>query len=146
MMDSDDTNDLINLVCGRKLGEGTYRMVFEYAIDKSKVVKRDNGGNFSNINEWQISNEFAGTPLAKWIAPVYWISPRGLWLIQARTTPITLDQLPDKIPAIFADTKIENWGLFEGRPVCHDYGNHRAFVLAGKAGIRMRSANWIGST
>ncbi|WP_338678918.1 hypothetical protein OPV09_17455 [Janthinobacterium sp. TB1-E2] len=146
MMDADDTNDLINLICGRKLGEGTFRTVFECALDKTRVVKHDSGSNFSNINEWQLSNELAATSLASWIAPVYWLSPRGLWLIQAKTTPITLDQLPEKIPAIFADTKVENWGLFEGRPVCHDYGNHRAFVLAGKAGMRMRAANWIGTT
>lgn len=141
-MNQDEADDLVNLLCGRKLGEGTYRTVFECAIDPTRVVKHDNGRNFSNINEWQVHSEFAGTPLEKWLAPVLWLSPRGLWLIQAKTLPIDISQMPDKIPAVFADTKVENWGLYQGRPVCHDYGNHNVYTLARKSGLALRRANW----
>lgn len=141
-MDIEHSNDLVNLLCGKLLGQGTYRKVFELAIDGTKVVKHDNGRNWSNISEWQLSVELHDTPIGKWLAPCHWISPGGLWLIQARTTPILPGDLPTSIPAIFADTKAENWGWFEGRPVCHDYGNHRAFILAGKTGSKLRAAIW----
>lgn len=141
-MNQADTDDLINLLCGKQLGSGQYRTVFQCAIDPGRVVKHDNGNNFSNINEWQVYKEFEGTEVEQWLAPVFWLSPLGLWLIQAKTTPIPDGQLPDKIPAIFADTKAENWGIYQGRPVCHDYGNHNVYNLARRGALTLKRADW----
>jgi hypothetical protein len=141
-MTQTDTDDLINLLCGKQLGAGQYRTVFQCAIDPERVIKHDNGDNFSNINEWQIFSEFEGTPLEQWIAPVFWLSPRGLWLIQAKTTPIAAGQLPKKVPAIFADTKPDNWGMYKGRPVCHDYGNHNLYNLARRSALVLKRPDW----
>ena len=143
-MNQDDTDDLVNLLCGKLLGQGQYRKVFQCAIEPAHVVKHDSGHNFSNINEYQVFSEFTGTELEQWLAPVIWLSPRGLWLIQAKTTPIIEADLPTKIPAIFADTKAENWGSYQGRPVCHDYGNHNVFNLARRSGATLKRAQWRG--
>lgn len=141
-LSDDSSSDLFHLICGPLIGEGQYRQVFEHALDKSRVVKHDSGANFSNISEWELWGEVEGTSLEKWLAPVYWLSPRGLWLIQARTDPIRESELPKRVPSIFADLKASNWGLFQGRPVCHDYGNHAAYRIAAKHGKAMKRADW----
>lgn len=141
-MEIEYSNDMLNLFCGKLLGEGTYRKVFEMRLDPSMVVKRDSGANWSNISEWQLYSELHDTPIGKWMAPCWHISPMGLWLVQARTTPILFSDLPKEVPAIFADTKQANWGWFEGRAVCHDYGNHMAYRLSNKPGARMKTPTW----
>jgi len=131
-------DDLYYLVCGEEIGRGQYRTVHNTVLNKDWVIKRDTGENYSNIMEWQIYDEFKDTHIAKWMAPIYYMSPRGLWLVQAKTEPIQRAQMPDKVPAIFADTKLDNWGMLNGKPVCHDYGNNRLFDLARKPGRKLR--------
>lgn len=141
-LSDDSASDLFHLVCGEELGNGAYRTVYAHCLDKTKVVKHDNGSNWSNINEFQIWSEYQDTPLADWLAPVHFISARGLWLIQARTTPIPIGKYPKKVPAIFADLRPANWGMYKGRPVCHDYGNHSVFTLAKKPGSVLQAVTW----
>src|SRR5882762_7886250 len=113
--------ELLDLICGPLLGEGTYRKVFESKYARSKeVIKLDNMGNFSNVLEWDTWNELKDTSIGKWLAPCYAISDHGVWLVQARTIPMREGEFPKRVPAIFADIKRANWGLYEGRPVCHD--------------------------
>jgi hypothetical protein len=70
------------------------------------------------------------------------LSPRGFWLIQAKTTPLKGKDFPKRIPAIFADTKDTNWGMYKGRPVCHDYGNNSVYTLAKATGKKLVAATW----
>lgn len=143
MILSDESgSDLFNLMCGPKLGTGQHREVYECAMDDSRVVKHDHGTNWSNIEEYKIWCEYRDTPIGKWLAPVHWISPRGLWLIQSRTKPIEIGKFPKRIPALFADIKPDNWGLLDGRPVCHDYGNHGLFIVGFDAARALRPAVW----
>ncbi|MBO6509170.1 MAG: hypothetical protein JJ979_11960 [Roseibium sp.] len=124
------------LMLGEKLGEGAYREVYEFAPDKSLVVKFELAATleFCNVNEWNIWQEVAGTKLEQWFAPCEWISFSGSVLLQKRTEP--LKRLPNKIPNVLADTKRDNWGRYKGKPVMHDYGNH-AFFYRGIKGSRL---------
>lgn len=140
-LDGEQSTDLFRLLCGKLIGEGQYRKVFECHLFPDCVVKQDSRTNFSNISEWELWTEVEKTPLAKWLAPVMWLSPGGLWLIQKRTKPLGDAKPPKRIPSIFADDKAENWGLIDGRPVCHDYGNHAAYRLARRSWA-MRKADW----
>lgn len=139
--------DLVDLVAGQRIGRGQYREVFEFRHDPTCVIKRSiNDRHHHNILEfeaWCIIHE--DKELSKWFAPCVRISDLGLWLIQKRTTAITKEQLPDKVPYIITDLKPGNWGIYEGRPVCHDYGNvHVRALTAG--GKRMRKADWFDTT
>jgi hypothetical protein len=53
------------------------------------------------------------------------ISPAGAVLIMQKADPIREAELPKKLPALFTDLKISNWGIINGRPVCIDYGWQR---------------------
>ncbi len=139
---NDSAADLFNLITGPEIGVGQYRKVYENLFNPKQVIKQDSGANYSNINEWQMWEEFAGTPLEQWLAPVYHISPRGMWLVMARTTPIPIGKYPKRVPSIFADMKPDNWGWYKGRPVCHDYGNHAVFTLARTSGRKLQSVVW----
>lgn len=141
-LSDDSSSDLFNLICGKEVGRGQYRTVFEHHFDKKLVVKHDSGENWSNVNEFQLWCEFRDTPLGKWLAPVEWLSPRGLWLIQARTTPIAIGKFPKKVPALFADLKPSNWGIYKGRPVCHDYGNHAIYTVGRQSASQLKPVVW----
>jgi hypothetical protein len=129
-LQKDAPEDLFNMLVGKDIGAGQYRRVYEHAFDKSMVIKQDSGANFSNIHEWMLWNELKDGPLGKWLAPVHFCSPRGLWIVQAKTRPIPIGKYPKRVPALFADIKPDNWGIYRGRPVCHDYGNHAVFTVA----------------
>lgn len=142
ILSEDSSSDLFGLICGKEIGRGQYRTVYQHQLEPDKVVKHDTCANWSNVHEWQLYCELQDLPLGKWLAPVYWLSPRGIWMIQAKTTPIEIGKFPKKVPAIFADLKPSNWGMFEGRPVCHDFGNSRVYTLAREAGKVMQPVTW----
>lgn len=134
---------MFRLLCGEEIGQGCYRTVYEYAMDPKMVVKRDSRENWSNVSEFEVWQNLGGTPLGEWLAPVHWLSPGGIWMIQARTTPFKRErQFPKEIPAVFCDVKAENWGMYRGRPVCHDYGNHMLYQLAQKSAGRLVKCEW----
>lgn len=141
-LQNDAAEDLFNMVTGPDIGAGQYRRVYEHRFDKKLVIKQDSGQNFSNLNEWQVWNEFKDTTVGAWLAPVMHCSPRGLWLVMARTRPIPVGKFPKRIPALFCDIKPENWGMYRGRPVCHDYGNHSVFALARAAAAKLEPVLW----
>lgn len=62
-------------------------------------------------------------------------------MIQRRTTPLREDQKPKLVPNFLADLKLENWGMYQGRPVVHDYGNHAIYALA-RGRHRMIRGRW----
>lgn len=133
--------DLLGMVVGRYDGYGTYRAIFDHATDASLIVKVENQSqSFSNVNEWNVWQAVKETKLARWFAPCVDISPRGIVLIARRCKPIPREMLPDKVPAFFTDLKVENWGLYEGRPVCLDYGCH--LMLERGMTTKLRAARW----
>lgn len=137
---SDAAAEALELLQGEKISHGSTREVFVCAIDPAWVVKVEDPGQFQNATEWSIWQEVKDTPQAKWFAPCLHISPGGRVLIQMRTTPAEPSRYPRRIPAFFDDTKRANFGLLDGRIVCHDFGVN----LLIKRGLtaRLVAARW----
>lgn len=114
--------ELWGLFVGQQIGQGQYRTVYDHLQDTSLVLKVEKPGTFHNVLEWRTWIESEETNSREWLAPCIDISPNGRILIQKRTGPIGEDQFPLTIPAFLTDLKRSNWGMFEGRPVAHDYG------------------------
>lgn len=135
--------DFYHLFVGDKLGEGVYRTVFRMATDETKVIKFEHrSATFCNVNEWNLWNHVKEDrpQLAKWFAPCHHISPCGNVLIQDYAAPVEFEKLPAKVPAVFTDLKMDNWGKIGRRIVCRDYGNNRVFQEGANA--RLRKAYW----
>lgn len=135
--------EMRGLFFGRKIGEGSTRKVFACRIDESVVIKKEmKAGGFQNVLEWEIWRTVSySETLAPWFAPCFHLSGSGTLLIQARTSPIaTLKDLPKKIPSFFTDLKKQNWGWYEGRPVCHDYATISIKYFSEP--IKMVKADW----
>jgi hypothetical protein len=119
--------DAFNLLCGRIIGYGMTRQVFECNVDKKYVVKVEVGEprtHFQNIMEWMVWRRVSGTNMEKWFAPVHEMSPDGRVLLMHRTMLAGLSDMPKKMPAFFSDFKMANYGMYKGHLVCHDYGSH----------------------
>lgn len=135
--------DAFNLLCGELLGEGIHRKVFACRIRRDLVVKVEDdtkvNRSFANAFESRFWGDYQHAPaVAKWLAPVEYMSPDGRILLQTRAEPIPWDfHLPDKLPGFLTDVKRENFGLIEGRLVCLDYSST---VL--DAGTRLKKAYW----
>jgi hypothetical protein len=105
------------------------------------VIKVEDESYYQNVHEAEIWRRVHETPLAKWFAPVYRISPLGRIIVMARTVPVVRKDLPTMVPAFFTDTKIQNWGrLKDGRVVCHDYGTN--LMLEQGMTKRLKKADW----
>lgn len=114
---------------GKKIGRGMSRDVYEhkYLPDLFVIKVERRTGHFQNVKEYENWLQVAFMEVATWFAPCVVLSRCGRFLIQARTTPITEDELPARVPGCFTDFKANNWGMFKTpsthrRPVCHDYG------------------------
>lgn len=118
--------DMADLFIAEFIGAGQSRSVYGYAMDPKYVVKIDRSGHFNNVAEWDIWNETSDEH-QRFLAPCLKISQCGRLLIQERTTPVSLDEMPKEIPGFFTDTKIQNWGRIGDHVVCHDYANHRFY-------------------
>lgn len=124
---------------GDRLGDGVDRQVYELRHSPKFVAKiEDNSRSFHNAMEWQIWQRLKDSPLEKWLAPCLDISPCGSVLIQRRTTPITSG--PERMPAFLGDMKLANFGMLNGRVVCHDYSRLR--LVEPSFSIRMRKVHW----
>ena len=132
--------DSFDLLCGRKLGSGVYRDVFECAIDDKYVVKVEPAGRMKGINilEWHNweTNRYAEA-FSKWLAPCKLISPNGRVLIMRKTEPLRVADLPTLLPEFLMDIKPENAGMLEGRLVFHDYPYLNSTLLK-----RMHKVDW----
>lgn len=95
-LSEDSSSDLFGFFCGKELGRGQYRTVYEHQLEKKRVIKHDTCVNWSNVNEFQIFQEYQDSPIGKW----------------------------------------------QGRPVCHDYGNNALHRLAKKPAAAMQSVVW----
>lgn len=119
------SSDLLNLLLGPKLGEGSFRKVYQLESDPGKVLKVEvPSQSFYNVMEWEIWQE-APAKWRKWLAPCFDISPSGCALIQAKVERV--ERRPRNIPSFLDDNKLSNWGKYNGRIVCCDYGHHRFF-------------------
>lgn len=136
-------DDLLTLVCGEYLGAGCSRQVYWYNSDT--VIKIEVGkGWHQNAKEWHVWESVKNCEkLSPWFAPCIRMSDLCVYLLQARTQPVTLRELQrevPKVPVMFTDLKIGNWGRLGDRIVCHDYGS----CLATEYGMsyKMKTAKW----
>lgn len=113
--------DLIRMVIGEKLGEGSYRAVYDYDLIRGVVIKVAPTPK-ANILEYCAWQEAKDTSYSKWLAPCIALSPCGHYLLQKKVRAIKeTDKLPRRIPNFFEDIKRSNWGFIGNRFVCHDY-------------------------
>lgn len=113
----------LNTLCEDELGSGAFRTVYSMRWDKNLVIKIERDAkrrDFHNVLEWRTWYLVKSSPIEKWFAECVWMSNCGLVLVQKRTTPVK--KLPAKLPSFFTDVKTDNFGMFEDRLVCHDYG------------------------
>lgn len=135
------SRDLAGLTLSHRLGTGYSRDVFQYELDPTLVVKIEtDAGSFHNVREADVWEAVKETEFAEWFAPVVAISPNGLILLQKKCEPARGRPLPTKVPAFFTDIHSNNWGFYEGRPVCFDYGHH--LLLEKGLTKRMRKVKW----
>lgn len=131
--------EAFQLLCGDLVGHGMSRKTFSSRVVPDCVIKvEEEGGMFQNVVEWETWNRVRDTPIEKWFAPCRWISPSGSVLIMDRTVPAA--NYPDKMPAFLNDFKRTNFGLFNNRLVCHDYGHNMLFEHGMTK--RMKKADW----
>lgn len=122
--------DLLRTVCGREIGYGDGRTVYECAIRPDLVVKIETPSHsFQNQGEWKFWNDWRlDKDVRRWLAPCESISPCGTVLLQRRTEPVPSGRFPKKLPRFLTDVKRSNFGLLNGRFVCHDYGLVRVII------------------
>jgi len=137
--------DFMHTLLGDVIGQGAFRRVYECTINPEIVIKIETDGYYHhNVHENEVWERVEWTSHAKWFAPVINISPCGKVLVQKRTEPIPKNKLPEKIPNYFTDTKPDNWGLFDGRPVCHDYSIN--LLMEKGMSNRLVKAKWLSFT
>ncbi len=133
--------DAFDMLCGKELGRGISRIVFECRLRDDLVVKVEDAHSryFANVIEskfWS-DNQFASA-IASWLAPIKFMSPDGRILLQRRCQPLPKNfALPAKLPIFLTDLKRENFGLLDGRLVCMDY----ALTIASPS-VRMVKTDW----
>jgi hypothetical protein len=131
--------DSFNMLCGRLIGEGVHRKVFECKLRPDLVVKVEDEKvrTFANVKEMQFWCD-AGTKISPWLAPCDFLSPEGRVLLQRRVDPLPSNYpLPDKLPMFLTDIKRGNFGLLNGKLVCCDY----AYNIV-DASLRLKKVGW----
>lgn len=139
----DVNTDLILSLCGKKIGSGSYRTVYEYNFDKSYVIKIEHSNTECNVVEWMLWEEIKGLRgdlawVKDWFAPVLWMSPNGKILVMKRTYEKPNKERPRKVPDFFTDLKRDNFGWLGSKFVAHDYGFVHRFI---KYGSKMRTVS-----
>jgi hypothetical protein len=134
--------DLLKMFVRDRLGWGCSRNTYVLTRDPTKVVKIEagTGDRFQNVLEWQVWQRIKDTNIAKYFAPCYDISPWGSALIMARTTPAPENKYPEKMPSFLSDFKRQNYGLLNGKLVCHDYGTNLLYQEGMK--VKLRKVVW----
>jgi len=124
-----------------KLGQGMSREVFLHPHDPTKVIKIENScEHFQNVKEWEFWNVHKlNKNVSKWLAPCHYISDSGTFLIMDKTEVLPKNKIPKLLPGFLTDHKPENFGLLNGRVVCHDY----SFMIYN---LEMRLRKWRGTT
>lgn len=135
----EEARDFWRLVCGDHLGTGCYRKTFACNLDPTLVVKvEQEEGCFHNVREWDIWQTIMHAPKwRKWVAPCVAISPKGNFLLMRRTQPVTMRDMPARVPSFLTDLKPGNFGLLNGKVVCHDYATPIVELE-----LRLKKAKW----
>lgn len=140
--------EFLDLFAGEELGSGAYRTVYAMPRNRNEVLKVETRArSFQNVTEWTLWDRVKDSPYRQWFCPCVAISHSGSILIQCRAVPFTSvedPKLPKQIPAFFTDSKVENWGLYKGQPVCLDYG----LTLITEVGLTKRTKKpewWSGA-
>lgn len=132
-------HELANIICHKQIGAGMSRKTYDSIVLPDVVIKfEEASGFFQNQMEWEIWHSVKGTEFSKWFAPCEWISNNGSVLIMKKTTPAT--KYPDKMPAFLADFKKTNYGIYNKKLVCHDYG--MSMIIRTGLTKRMKKAFW----
>lgn len=135
------SRELLEFVCGDRIGAGMSREVFRFALDEAFVIKFEPiEHRFQNIEEITVWQTVQFTEFAKWFAPVKAISGCGRIMLQRYAEPIAACNLPPRVPSFFTDMKPSNWGTIGKQPVALDYGR-TLLATKGLTG-RMSKANW----
>lgn len=126
---------IVSKICGKRIGVGIYRTVYELKFDKRYVVKVEAHGTFTNALEWFNFIQYENTPVGKFLCPVLCISGDSKILVMRKAKEcITSEGLPKKLPACFTDLKIENWGFIGSKPYIFDY----PFLIADQRDRRVK--------
>lgn len=136
--------DLILMLCGEKIGSGTYRSVYEFNMNPNKfVIKVEPLSTDCNLSEFLLWDEIQNLKgnlswVREWFAPIHWCSPNGKVIIMQRTKQLNRER-PKKIPFFFTDVKKNNFGWIGNKFVCHDYGFIQKFIKYQK---KYQNINW----
>lgn len=138
--------DINTGIFGKRIDNGATREVFEWAAHPNKyVIKIEEGSYHHNVMENIIWNAVRNTEHAKWFAPVRSISPGGHALIMRKTREAKAgDPEFPEIPDFFVDVRYRNWGIMDGRWVCHDYA-YNSILAAGLQNVKLvkvKPENW----
>jgi hypothetical protein len=137
-----DINRIVKNLCGKKIAEGQYRLVYELKGNKNYVVKIEkfpDKGYFANVTEWKNwMNNKDWKLLGKWLAPCVMINQTGQVLIQKRVKQKEEAKYPKKIPNVFVDTKYANAGWIGKQFVFCDY----PFFV--QTSLKLKKAKWWG--
>lgn len=117
-------SNALALLCGKHLGTGISRSVFEIRYSDEYVVKIEQGnGMFQNILEWKIWNMSRDYPLVReCLAPCVDISSCGTVLIMRKTIRPKESVKEAMFPKWMQDLSSYNTGMIGDRLVSHDYG------------------------
>lgn len=137
-------SDFFDCFCGEELGHGVGRYVHALKLDPTLVCKIEvSAYSFQNAHEWDFWQIVKDTHLAKYFAPCVRIAACGMVLIQKRTMPILPNtKMPTHLPTFITDTKHENFGVYDGRVVCHDYGELNLLHAGWKQAVKLQRVKW----
>ncbi len=134
--------DAFNMMCGKFIGEGIHRKVFECKIRPDLVVKveTDDLRNFANVFEMQFWDAYQHSKLiSKWLAPCEYLSPDGMILLQKKCSQVPFDYpMPKNMPEFMTDFKRANFGIMDGKLVCVDYA-----ITRSDPSVKMTKADWF---
>jgi hypothetical protein len=137
--------DFFNLACGKLLGEGVHRKVFECRLRDDLVVKVEIEQDFrffANVHEMAFYNAVPYNA-QQWLAKPDMLSPDGRILLMQRAMPaVDITEMPTSLPAFLCDIKMENFGWVREngmrKLVCVDY----ALAHFGKPSLKLEKVVW----
>jgi hypothetical protein len=121
----------LNLWVDKQIGSGAFRRVYSLGNPEMVLKIEYSGKEFCNVLEAKVWWAVKDTPLEEWFAPVIDIDTMGVALLQSRTKPFDSEEEfkaqiakthGGALPAFFDDVHFGNFGMLDGKVVCHDYG------------------------
>jgi len=111
---------------GEYINRGVHREVYAYAPDPEQwIIKipRDEVGLKHNEREYKNYLNIKDKGLDEWVAPCRLELDK--YIVMRRTQPVEESQPRGiLIPAfLIVDSGVHNWGVLDGRYVCHDYAH-----------------------